>query len=66
MFVFTNEEGEKELFVRTGDRLATMLVYYVLHHMGERIIFKNPKHFDSLSKDKREENMKVLFPKLGS
>ena len=66
MFLFTNDDGEKELFVRTGDKLATMLVYYVLHHAGEKMIFKNPKHFESMPKEKRQEKMKLLFPKPGS
>mgnify|MGYP000923774082 CR=1 FL=1 len=45
MFLFANEEGKKELFISTNSKLANILLYYVLHHSGEKMIFKNPKNF---------------------
>lgn len=62
MFLW-NDDGKQQLFLRTDDKMSTMFIYYVLHHHAEKIIFKNPKHYESLSPQARREKMKILFPK---
>jgi hypothetical protein len=55
-------EGETEFYFRTADRLQTIFLFYVLNHLGEKAILKNPRNFDKLSPDDVAHRFQLFYP----
>ena len=44
---YINDDGETELYLKTGNDACTALMYLVLNNQGERAHIKNPKDIDA-------------------
>ena len=47
LWKYVTEKGEAEIFIKTGHKAASVLIYLLLNHFGEKAIMKNPKNMDS-------------------
>lgn len=52
MWRFEAEDKKVEFYLKTGNKISTIFMYYVLNHYAEKAIFKNPKDLEKLMKDK--------------
>lgn len=41
-WIFDSEDGRKEHYLRTGNSLSLVFIYYVLHKYNEKGLLKNP------------------------
>jgi hypothetical protein len=40
---FETEDNRVEFYLKTGGKISTIFMYYILNHYAEKANFKNPK-----------------------